>query len=280
MAALRHTDTARTKRLAVPALLLAALALQLRAQTVIYDKEGSGVIDRGVVVPEGHLDEALAKTMAREFLDLYGPTHDVLNLVIAVNETELRASCYHRAEGIPSGGHDRAVQLRALDAEISRVGPPKHPIARFISISGNAVLTYRSADSISDEIMHGTDPTRLKTDRVEFQLLHLALSTGTAAVAEDVRYSLALYFRVKPAISVSATQVALRRLASTVRIRNLSVRVRRDPWFLEYDSYPLFPAFLAGLRPINIGQYDLSSYVTCDSSVRHGFQCSGKNFEP
>ena len=153
-------------------------------------------------------------------------------------------------------------------------------IARVISIGGNAVVTYRSGDNISDEVLHGTDPTRFRIYGVDFELLHLALSTGTAAVAEDVRNSLALYFRVKPTVSVSATQATLRRLASTVRIRNVSVRVRRDVWFLEYDTYPLFPAFAVGPEPLKVGQYDLSSYVTCGSTARHGLSCSGKNFEP
>jgi hypothetical protein len=261
-------------------LLVSGGALHLRGQTVMYDRDASGVIDRAEIVARGRLDRSSARALARQFLDRYGQSREVLSLVIGEDGPEIGASCFHRADTIPSESRRRMEELRKLEADITRVGPPKHPIARVVSISGNALLTFRDGDSVSEEVLHGADPTRFKVDGVDFELLHLVLTTGSAGVAEDVRNSLALYFRVKPKVSLSSTLAAFHRLASIVKINNLDIRVRPDAWFLEYDDYPFFPAFVPGLQPPNIGQYDLSSDVSCGSSARHGLKCSGRNFEP
>jgi len=261
-------------------ILLAAGGADLRSQTILYDREGSGVVDRGEVVLPGHLDRGSARILARDFLNRYGEAHQVLSLLIGEDDREIRASCWHRAGVIPSGGPGRMAELKKLKADIDKLGPPKHPIARVISIGGNALLTYREGDSISDEVLRGADPTRFRINGVNFELLHMALSTGTAAVAEDVRDNLALYFRTKPRVSLSTTLAAFRQLASTVKINNLDLLVRSDAWFLEYDDYPIYPAFVLGLRPLNVNEYELSSYVTCGSSAKHHLNCSGRNFEP
>lgn len=262
-------------------LLTIAGTLRLQGQTIIYNRDGSGVIDRAETVPQGHLDRSSAIDAALQFLDRYGRTHDVLSLVIGEDESEVEASCFHRADAIPSDGRGRIEGLAKLETDINRLGPPKHPIARAVSISGNALLTYRDGDSLSEEVLSGADPTRFRIDGVDFKLLHLVLTTGTEGVAEDVRDSLALYFQVRPKVSLSSTLTAFHRLASTIRINNLDIRVRPDAWFLEYDNYPLFPAFIIGMiPPPTVAQYDLSSEVTCGSTARHGSKCSGRNFEP
>lgn len=264
----------------LPFLLVAAGALHLTGQTVVYDRDGSGVVDRAEIVPLGRLDRSSAVALAHQFLDRYGRTHEVLSLVIGEDELEIEATCCHRADKMPSEGHGRMEQLRKMQDDIDRIGLPKHPIARVVSIGGNALLTYRDGDSVLEEVLQGSDPTRFRMDGVDFELLHLVLTRGTAGVAEDMRNSLALYFRVRPKVSLSSTLAAFHRLASIVKINNLDIRVRPDAWFLEYDNYPLFPAFVVGLRPLNVGQYDLSSDVTCGSTARQGLRCSGRNFEP
>jgi hypothetical protein len=171
-------------------------------------------------------------------------------------------------------------ELKKLVDEISRHGPPKQALARVISINGNALLSYREGNTLTEEVLSGSDPTRFRIGGVDFELLHLSLSTGGPALAEDVRNSLVLYFRAKPKVSLSSTLAAFHRFASVVKIGNLDVLVRPDAWFLEYDDYPFFPAFVVGLEPPNAIRYELSSYVTCGSSAIHGMTCSGKNFKP
>ena len=107
--------------------------------------------------------------------------------MIGEDGPEIAASRFHRADNISSESRRRTEDLRKLAADIIRVGPPKHPIARVLSINGNALLTYRNGDRVSEEVLHGADPTRFRVDGVDFELLHLVLTTGSAGVAEDVR---------------------------------------------------------------------------------------------
>jgi hypothetical protein len=252
----------------------------LLAQTILREKEGAGVLERAVLLPPGQLDRSAATKLAREFLERYGADHTIINFLMGVDEMEVRASLYQhftQTESIPSG---RMQGLTRYVRAISELGPPKGPIARVLSINGNALLSYREGNTISEVILGGSDPTRFKIEDVEFQLIHLSFSKGTSAVADDVRYSLRFYFRAAPRISIHCTIAATRRMESLLKIKNVGVLVRSDPWFHEYDDYPAYPAFVRDLPPPSLSQYEFSAYTSCSVGFRQGLSCSGRNFEP
>jgi hypothetical protein len=246
------------------------------AETVLRHEEGAGVVDRVIVLQRGQLDRLSAKEIAHKFLDRYSAGNVVLSLLFGVDDLEVRANLYHH---FPSSS-DRLTSLSGIVQDILKLGPPKEPIARVLSINGNVLLSYRDSSGLTEEVLHGSDPSRFRIDDFEFELLHLTFTKGTAAVAERMRYGLTFYLRVSPKVSLGATVAAARRQASLVKVNNVSVFVRPDPWFLESDDYPAYPAFVKKLSDPNAGQYELAPYTSCTFQHSHGITCSGRGFQP
>jgi hypothetical protein len=260
-------------RISVVSVLLYASSF---AETVLRHEEGAGVVERVIVLPRGQLDRNSARELARQFLDHYGAGNVVLSLLVGVDNLEVRANLYHH---FPNN-YDRLASLNRIVQDILKLGPPKEPIARVLSINGNVLLSYRDSSGLTEEVLHGSDPSRFSIDGSNFELLHLTFSKAGAAVAERMRYGLTFYLRMYPIVSLRATVSATKRYVSLVKVNNVSLLVRPDPWFLESDDYPAYPAFVKILPDPNAGQYELAPYASCTFQRSHGLTCSGRGFEP
>ncbi len=249
----------------------------LCAQTVLREREGAGVIERAVIYPRGQLDRSSATILARQFLKRYGADHEIISILMGVDESEIRASLYSLS---PTFTADPIASLDKYVEELRTLGPPKGPIARVLSINGDALFSYREGGAVYEEVLTGTDPTRLIVDDVKFQLLHLSFSEASSAVAEPSRYRLTLYFLAAPRISISRTITATRMMLSRLRIKNLAVLVRSDGWFFGSDDYPAYPAFIRNLTAPNANKYRLFGYTSCGFERGDNLTCSGRNFEP
>lgn len=66
-----------------------------------------------------------------------------------------------------------------------------------------------------------------------------------------------------------ASMTALtRQLRASLGMREIGVSVRLDPWFVEYNPYPLVPTYL------------LAPYLGCGAAAGHELRCSGQGFRP
>ena len=141
-------------------------------------------------------------------------------------------------------------------------------------------MSYRDSNGVAEQVLHGTDPTRFVIEHLNFEIIHITFTKGSDALAEDVRYRLTFYFRASPRISLSGTIAATRRMGALVKISNVTVLVRPDAWFLEYDDFPVFPAFVKALSAPNAAEYELAPFASCALEAGYGLKCSGRNFAP
>jgi hypothetical protein len=251
------------------------------AQTVIRQMQGAGVIDHTVVLPAGRLNQVAATALASEFLDRYGSENRILILTMGEDELEVRACLYHYYEPIGSEGRGETETLVRFLKNVRSMGPPKRPLARVLSIHGNALLSYRDSSGLSERVIRGThDPTRLRVASIDYQLVFVSLGIASAAVAERDRYSVTFYARASPRISLSSSVALLRRLRPLVSTDHFSAMIRPDAWFVEIPSYPLIPVFTKDLSVPNAGEYYLAPSVNCGHHRRFGVRCNGRNFQP
>ena len=223
-------------------------------------------------------DRQSAIAVAREFLKRYAADHEIISVVLGVDQSEI-LSCFFSSYPPPLDS-GRIESLDAHVEELRKVGPPKGPIARILSINGNALFSYREGSTVYEEVLSGTDPTRLGVEGAQFHLLHLSFSKASPAVTESSRYQITLYFRAAPRISISKTVAATRTMLSRLRTKNLTILVRSDGWFFERNDYPAYPAFIRDLNLPDANKYRLSSYTSCGSQHGEDLSCSGRNFEP
>jgi hypothetical protein len=153
------------------------------------------------------------------------------------------------------------------------------PLAQFIIMNGRAKLTYLENGELTETLLAGTsDPTVLE-GHANYELLHFNLSKlGPASVAPHL-YSLSVYLKTSPYISLMDCVLILDQLSHLFGIRDLAIFVRTDAWFLEDIHYPAVLAFRS-LTPLpSQPQYASAPYVTCTLASGKA-TCSGFSFRP
>ena len=252
------------------------------AQSVILEQEGGGVIERGIVLPAGQLNRAAAVTLARDFLVHHGGANAILMLTMGEDKLDVYTSRHHQYATAEADGcsEDTGKLSRYLEG-IKNLGPVKRPIARVLSIKGNALLSYRDSNGLSEEIIAGKqDPTRLRVAGSDYQIVSVSFMIASGMLGDKNKFSLTYFLKSSPRISLSSGVALTQLFHSLLNIDSVSVVVRPDAWFVEENDAPFIPVFTKDLTVPSAAQYYLAPYVMCGYYRTNATRCSGRNFYP
>lgn len=151
-----------------------------------------------------------------------------------------------------------------------------YPSARVIALNDNAIVEYRGQDgTVERKILRGSDPLRVKTRVGTFQLLHLTYRAMPLPMQAGKETESVEVFAQTDQPLESAVGIALvTRLAELIPLKEITVYVRNDAWFLDLSGYPLIHPFHQNTTPPTKEQFQQSITLTCGRSVEHSYTCS------
>jgi hypothetical protein len=260
-------------------LLLILLAASVWSQIVIRDSKSARIIDRAIVVPRAEFTRERVDRLFRDFLSDNKKPYILLRLTVGVDEFEVARSLWHS----PVAPYAAASALEHL----KRIGLPHGPIARLMARQASALASYRGTDGKLSEwvILGQRDPTMIKVLGVDCRLLHFHFvdmhSRPGIAPSWDTTYPyfLTLYFQGTPRVSARTCAALTRMFAKETGIREVSVKMRSDTWFLADPNYPDVYRFQPEIVLPNRLQLELRPSVSCGLNQGE-LKCSGVNFQP
>jgi hypothetical protein len=251
-------------------LLLASGVLDSRAQTVVFERSSPAILDRGVTLPADRLQEKAAEDMGREFLLSVGTSKALARLTIAADRDSLFATMTH----------SRTSSYWSTLADIKTYRLPSLPLARILVLDGNAVFTYRDKHVYHERALAGGKTgIHLTAQTIDFEVLHFILTEPGPALSPS-HYTLEVFLRARPMVSISACVAATRQLLGLTKVASLDVDVRPDAWFMESEHYPALFPFQENITPPNELQFKVAPSATCGYIEKTGLRCSGFGFRP
>ena len=149
------------------------------------------------------------------------------------------------------------------------------PEAELLVISGNAAMRVRDLSGhLTFRVLAGSDPYTSHVGQSEFHILHLAASDSAPLASTqplhgkngELKYVLTLHFYVV-AGSVVREQDAkafTELLRHVSQVDEISVLIRRDPWFITADLYfPIVSPFAIAGDPPTREEYEHSQECSC-----------------
>ena len=251
--------------------LILDVCTPVSAQVVFFENRSPSVVDRTVVVPPERFSPDSIEELARQFLRDTARVA-LARLTMGTSEKSIMATMVHGSPTINT--YDNTM------ATIRGLGLPEVPIARLIVVEGAALLSYRDKNGYSERLLAGAaDPTHLRVQTTDFQLLHFRLTEPGPALRPDY-YSLIVFLKASPKISIAACFALTERLRNLTRVAQLGVMVRPDEWFVGTFHFPAVFPFMKNLEPPWLLQYKSRPSADCGYAHRQEATCSGSGFLP
>jgi len=237
-------------------------------------RERVRIVDQGVVIPRSEFNIDRIRNDALRFLrDNDAKSTFLLRWMAAVDHSSLEKNYVH---GTPlHNSYESTVGVIHRDG-----GLPKGPLARVLALGGAAKLSYLDQGALKEEILSGgsDDPTKIREGTHRYELLHFVFHKLGAASLPPHEYSLDLFLKAEPELSVGSSVRVFERFRKLTSIEDLFIHIRTDSWFMEADQYPLVLAFTSPLTIPNSLQYRVSPSLGC-ALVSGKVQCTGSNFQ-
>jgi hypothetical protein len=259
------------RRLIVPVLLLIAAQPATSGVTIFFDKKAETIEDKVVILNPPEFDAKSISRISQEFLGSASGKR-LARLTIGTSQEAVMRTLF-KMTNHPS-------YASTID-NIAQYHLPDTPIARVLVLQNRTSFAARPN-------MPGNALSRLPQNvtfaawNVSFQLLHFTLTEpGPALRSSD--YSLRVYLRASPRVSIAACIAATRVLAKmTGTYHQLLVEIRPDAWFMENIDFPAVYPFQNSLIPPNELEFGVRGNVMCGfgPSPNTDVQCSGTNFYP
>src|SRR5271166_5291706 len=209
----------------VSVVVLCFASISCEAQKLVFDHSTPAVEDRGLVVGPGQLVPQLAQSYWREFIN--ASVHRGLARLTITESVECLDRAMIRDTGHPN--YDNTVH------DIRALGLPDLPVAQILIINGEAYYSFRDQKKLIQRGPDGEGDRNFVQFRelgTGFELLHFVLTPPGPALPPTA-YSMTVYVRATPKVSISACAGLTKRLAALTQADLLSLEVRADTWFME-----------------------------------------------
>lgn len=239
------------------------------AQDIVFEDSGPEWLERYIAVPSARFVPETVEELATEQLKGSENRH-LVKIVIGTRRGDLLQMRKGKAAADFSYQYWANTTMESL--------PQRGSLALLMSIKGNVALkTYdaRSA-SLSEKILRGTAPLDVATDERRAVIVHVSFSRVPFAGRMDP--TITFFLQVSEALSLpqaSRLAVALRTKVSLPA--RILVVLRRDAWFLEDETFPLFEPFQAITSLPSLQQYVCSPTIVCGFG-EEGASCHLKEY--
>lgn len=253
------------------ALLLIVMRPATFGVTIFFDKKAETIEDKAIILSSREFDGKAISRISENFLKSSSGKR-LARLTIGTSQEAVIRSLF-KMSGHPS-------YASTVD-EIAEYHLPNTPIARILVLKTRVSFATRPN-------MPGSVMPRLPQNitfvagNVSFELLHFTLSEPGPALSSSA-YSLRVYLRASPRVSIAACIAATRVLAETTGIyQRLSVEIRPDRWFMDAFDFPALYPFQNSLLPPSELEFSIRAHVTCGfgRGQNADVECSGTNFYP
>lgn len=223
---------------------------------VIRDWQGGPARSTVAVTAAEHFRLPKLEAWARKYLELNRPYFKIMKWYVGLDRGDL---------GIYLAGATEMTYAtwRGL---YDKYGEPLLPMAEMVAIGDAAVLKVRYWDcKVYRKVLRGVDPLEIRIPGFRGEVLHVAYSLIPESLRDESNERIWLHFYVRTDMELGkvpgvAVVGHLQRLAG---MRNVSVSMRNDIWFIESDSFPLVYRFAEQLVPPTEAQYRQSNTLHC-----------------
>ena len=231
------------------------------AQEIFFDRSTPAIRDRAVIVPPDRFTPSFIEELAHRFVRDTA-TQKLARLTLAVDSDGLARTLFHP---------DIHATYESTIADIRTLRLPDVPVARVFVFNGSALLSYRDKQGYSERMIAGTvNPLLLREHQTQFEILHFTLTPPGPALSPSA-YSLAVYLKASPNVSISACEAVTKTLWNLTKssVFLLRVEVRPDVYFLTNLDFPVIFPFRADLGLPGKAEFELAPHAVCGLTQRH-----------
>lgn len=236
------------------------------AQRIVRDVDFESIVDKAIVIDTVTLKRV--REIAHHEISVRRQTYKLLRITMADDPHVLMNSLGH---------YNPRPSVEDSISALVKHGRPMGPVAQLIATSKGAVIALNDGRSIVETIIAGADPRSFLAGDMEFTLLHFHLA-GNPTLAPKSRLMTA-YFTTRQDLSVSGVVKLMRTLSLLAEPIDVTVRVARDPWFLDDPHYPLVNRFVRMPNVPSKLEYLARGRISCSASAQ-AIRCSGQNLVP
>jgi hypothetical protein len=142
--------------------------------------------------------------------------------------------------------------------------------AELLRIGPNAAMRVRdSAGNVASLVLSGSDPYTFQANGVEFHLLHVIASDSARLddfKAPDLVSTLNFFMLAKGDLNESVLKAAAENLENSTGAPQITVAIRRDPWFVSSVYFPIVSPFWDGGKPPTQHEYESSPEWYCHAT--------------
>ncbi len=249
--------TSATWALILSSLIVSASSNVFKPEKVLRERRSSTFVERVFLAPAGELSGDLA-SFFRESIEAEKGAR-LISLSVVTERTDA-------AVGKPT---DVTYEgwLHLYNLYYFRVLPGADAIA----IDGNATMRVRDAQGkVSSQVLAGKDPLMLSLKGTSFEIIHISASSILAEYQDVPGETLEIHFfvRTDSRPTVGRARLLTKHLIAQTGYRNISVSIRKDPWFIEDSDFPYVYRFLPDVRVPSFAGYRKAPEARCYSHSR------------
>ncbi len=257
----------------LPSLLLCVAAVGAKAPAVgtVVDKQGAGVIERGIVVAPAQFTKLHVEQFSRDFIESNKGKFKILKLVIGLDERDV----VHQMSG---KGMFHVFHGQSYISKYQAQLRMQAPVAETIVINGSAVMRWRDGQGrIERVVLGGTDPLLVRLSGSPFEILHITATKVPERYREppEETFEIHYYVRASAPMKISTARDFTIDLIRRVGLKQIGVQFRYDKWFMDDPYFPTIYRF-EPLGPVPTDQeYLKGPSVACTNSSKRGVRCGG-----
>ncbi|PYT25163.1 MAG: hypothetical protein DMG58_24810 [Acidobacteria bacterium] len=138
-------------------------------------------------------------------------------------------------------------------------------LGQITALGRNAIVEHRNDHgSVTRKVLAGSDPLGVTTPNRAFRLLHFSFAPVPLAESKGLNPdSIEIFATTDQALDSTSGEALLSRLHELIPLREITVYVRRDTWFVDIPGYPLAYPFQVEQAPPTREAFLQSSTLVC-----------------
>jgi hypothetical protein len=220
-----------------------------RGDKIVYEWKSKDFFIQRIAVSGADFEPRRLEAYFERYLRTPYLRHKLVDVSVYVDEKEAR-------NGNAKSVTDVTYELWANLYEDYRRGVP--PMAELLVLNGAAIMRVRSLDgTVSRKILKLTDPLNFKTEHHSFEIIHFTLLHQLHKVVP--RFFLIGLVPISKDGAMEATEY----IANLLKLNEVSVEIRLDPWFITEETFPVTYVFQSAFNPPSAETYKVSPQVGC-----------------
>jgi hypothetical protein len=150
-----------------------------------------------------------------------------------------------------------------------------YPTGRITALGRNAIAEFRDTHgTVTRNVLAGSDPLNVETAGAEFRLLHFTFRTIPLAREKGLaRDSLDIFAETSHSLDPAAGKALLGQMHRAIPLREITLLIRNDTWFLDESGYPVEYPFQAKQDPPTKDAFVKSVTLACGGLATESYNC-------